>query len=42
MTELKQLEQGIGFELYEAIDIFSNYSRERGDTTTAESITVAG
>ena len=29
MTELKQLAQGIGFELYEAIDIFSNYSRER-------------
>ncbi|HET7000336.1 MAG TPA: serine hydrolase domain-containing protein [Puia sp.] len=28
MTELKQLSQGIGFELYEAIDIFSNYSRE--------------
>jgi len=29
MTELKQLAQGVGFELYEAIDIFSNYSRER-------------
>ncbi len=28
MTEAKQLAQGIGFELYEAIDIFSNYSRE--------------
>ncbi|TMI70677.1 MAG: beta-lactamase family protein [Bacteroidetes bacterium] len=28
MTELKQLAQGIGFELYEAIDIFSNYSKE--------------
>ncbi len=28
MTELKQLSQGIGLELYEAIDIFSNYSRE--------------
>jgi len=28
MTEPKQLAQGIGFELYEAIDIFSNYSRE--------------
>jgi len=28
MTELKQLAQGIGFELYEAIDIFSNYSRK--------------
>jgi CubicO group peptidase (beta-lactamase class C family) len=28
MTEPKQLEQGIGWELYEAIDIFSNYSRE--------------
>jgi CubicO group peptidase (beta-lactamase class C family) len=28
MTELKQLSQGIGFELYEAIDMFSNYSRE--------------
>ncbi|HYJ65402.1 MAG TPA: serine hydrolase domain-containing protein [Parafilimonas sp.] len=27
MTELKQLAQGIGFELYEAIDIFSNYRR---------------
>ncbi|HKC37132.1 MAG TPA: serine hydrolase domain-containing protein [Chitinophagaceae bacterium] len=27
MTELKQLAQGIGFELYEAIDIFSNYSK---------------
>ncbi len=26
MTEPRQLEQGIGFELYEAIDIFSNYS----------------
>jgi len=28
MTELKQLAQGIGFELFEAIDIFSNYIRE--------------
>ena len=28
MTEPKQLTQGIGFELYEAIDIFSNYSKE--------------
>jgi len=28
MTELKQFEKGIGFELYEAIDSFSNYSRE--------------
>ena len=28
MTELKQLAKGIGFELYEAIDIFSNYSKE--------------
>jgi CubicO group peptidase (beta-lactamase class C family) len=28
MTELKQLAQGIGFELYEAIDIFSSYSKE--------------
>jgi CubicO group peptidase (beta-lactamase class C family) len=28
MTELHQLTQGIGFELYEAIDIFSNYSKE--------------
>lgn len=28
MTELHQLALGIGFELYEAIDIFSNYSRE--------------
>ncbi len=28
MTELKQLAQGIGFQLFEAIDIFSNYSRE--------------
>jgi hypothetical protein len=28
MTELNQLAQGIGFELYEAIDIFSNYSKE--------------
>jgi CubicO group peptidase (beta-lactamase class C family) len=28
MTELDQLTQGIGFELYEAIDIFSNYSKE--------------
>jgi CubicO group peptidase (beta-lactamase class C family) len=27
MTELEQLTQGIGFELYEAIDIFSNYSK---------------
>jgi CubicO group peptidase (beta-lactamase class C family) len=28
MTEPKQLAQGIGFELYEAIDTFSNYSKE--------------
>jgi len=28
MTELNQLSQGIGFELYEAIDIFSKYSKE--------------
>jgi CubicO group peptidase (beta-lactamase class C family) len=28
MTEPKQLAQGIGFEVYEAIDIFSNYSKE--------------
>ncbi|HSZ32189.1 MAG TPA: serine hydrolase domain-containing protein [Puia sp.] len=28
MTELKQLAQGIGLELFEAIDIFSNYSKE--------------
>ncbi len=28
MTELHQLAQGIGFELFEAIDIFSNYSKE--------------
>lgn len=28
MTEPKQLAQGIGFELYEAIDIFSRYSTE--------------
>jgi CubicO group peptidase (beta-lactamase class C family) len=28
MTELKHLAQGIGFELYEAIDIFSNYNKE--------------
>jgi len=28
MTELNQLAQGIGFELYEAIDIFSKYSKE--------------
>jgi len=28
MTELYQLAQGIGFELFEAIDIFSNYSKE--------------
>jgi CubicO group peptidase (beta-lactamase class C family) len=28
MTEPKQLAQGTGFELYEAIDIFANYSRE--------------
>jgi CubicO group peptidase (beta-lactamase class C family) len=27
MTELKHLAQGIGFELYEAIDIFSNYNK---------------
>jgi CubicO group peptidase (beta-lactamase class C family) len=27
MTELDQLARGIGFELYEAIDIFSNYSK---------------
>src|SRR6476620_420552 len=29
MTEPQQLAEGIGFELYEAIDIFSNYSRGR-------------
>jgi CubicO group peptidase (beta-lactamase class C family) len=28
MTELNQLAQGIGFELYEAIDTFSNYSKK--------------
>ncbi|HEY2722448.1 MAG TPA: serine hydrolase, partial [Chitinophagaceae bacterium] len=28
MTEPKQFAQGIGFELFEAIDIFSNYSRQ--------------
>ena len=28
MTELNQLAQGIGFELYEAIDIFSKFSDE--------------
>jgi CubicO group peptidase (beta-lactamase class C family) len=28
MTEPKQLAQGIGFEVYEAIDIFSNYSKQ--------------
>ena len=28
MTEPRQLGQGIGLELYEAIDIFSNYSKE--------------
>ena len=28
MTELYQLAQGIGFELYEAIDTFSSYSKE--------------
>jgi CubicO group peptidase (beta-lactamase class C family) len=28
MTEPKQLSQGIGWELYEAIEIFSNYCRE--------------
>jgi CubicO group peptidase (beta-lactamase class C family) len=28
MTDPKQLAQGIGFELYEAIDIFSNYNKE--------------
>ena len=28
MTEPKQLAQGIGWELFEAIDIFSNYSRK--------------
>jgi len=28
MTEPKQLAQGIGWELYEAIDIFSKYSKE--------------
>ncbi|PWU03532.1 MAG: hypothetical protein C5B52_03170 [Bacteroidetes bacterium] len=28
MTEAKQFTQGIGFELYEAIDIFARYSRE--------------
>jgi CubicO group peptidase (beta-lactamase class C family) len=27
MATPKQLAQGIGFELYEAIDIFSNYSK---------------
>lgn len=30
MTEPNQLAQGIGFELYEAIDIFSNYCKEQG------------
>lgn len=30
MTEPNQLAQGIGFELYEAIDIFANYCRELG------------
>jgi CubicO group peptidase (beta-lactamase class C family) len=29
MTELSQLAQGIGFELYQAIEIFSNYTREK-------------
>ncbi len=28
MTELEQLTQGIGLELFEAIDIFANYSKE--------------
>jgi CubicO group peptidase (beta-lactamase class C family) len=28
MTDPKQLAQGIGFDLFEAIDIFSNYSKE--------------
>jgi CubicO group peptidase (beta-lactamase class C family) len=28
MTELHQLAQGIGFELYEAIDLFAKYVRE--------------
>jgi hypothetical protein len=28
MTELNQLAQCIGLELYEAIDIFSNYNKE--------------
>jgi CubicO group peptidase (beta-lactamase class C family) len=28
MTELSQFAQGIGFELFEAIDVFSKYSRE--------------
>jgi CubicO group peptidase (beta-lactamase class C family) len=28
MTEPKQLSQGIGFEAYEAIDMFSNYSKK--------------
>lgn len=28
MTELEQLAQGIGFELYQAIDVFSTYSKE--------------
>jgi CubicO group peptidase (beta-lactamase class C family) len=27
MVELKQLEQGVGFELFEAIEVFSNYSK---------------
>jgi hypothetical protein len=28
MVDLKQFAQGIGFEVYEAIDTFSNYSKE--------------
>ena len=28
MTELEQLTEVVGLELYEAIDIFSNYSKE--------------
>jgi hypothetical protein len=28
MTELHQLAQGIGWDLYEAIDIFSKYIKE--------------
>lgn len=33
MTEPQQLAQGIGFELYEAIDIFSNYCKAHSYTT---------